>query len=128
VNAATATAWLQALGEAWTGRDVDAFTALFADTADYYWTPFEAPKRGRAEIGAAFSNAVETQRDIRFGFELLHAGAEFCVAHWWCGFRRTGTNAAVQIDGIMQVWLDRDGKCVEFREWWRKDEAPEAVS
>ena len=125
MTAATMSNWIAALGKAWEARDAETFSALFTDEADYYWTPFEAPKRGRREIAGAFTDAVSTQRGIRFGFELLDANAEYGLAHWWCAYERETTGAAVQIDGIMQVWLDRDGRCVEFREWWHKDEAGE---
>lgn len=128
MSASATKAWIKALGAAWSARDAEAFSALFDDSADYYWTPFEAPKRGPREISAAFSNAVKTQRDIRFGFELLNTNAEYGLAHWWCAFNRHGTNAPVQIDGIMQVWLNRAGRCVEFREWWHTDEAPGTAS
>ena len=114
--------WLAGYGRAWEARDETAFKALFAEGALYYWTPFDDPKKGRDDIGAAFSKAVGGQRDIDFGARLLYVEAQLGAAHWSCAFTRAGTGRRVHLDGVLVVQFDESGKALSFREWWHSDE------
>jgi len=114
--------WLADYGEAWQARDAARFAGLFADNALYYWTPFEAPKKGRAEIAAAFSAAVADQSDIEFGARVLYTQAQLGAAHWSCAFTRAGTGKRVHLDGVFVVQFTDGGEALSFREWWHSDE------
>ena len=116
-------AWLDAYGRAWERRDEDGFVALFSREADYHWTPFGPPKRGREGIRAAFREAVATQRDIQFSREVLAVDEQLAVAHWTCRFVRRATDRPVMIDGILTASFGADGLCNRFREWWHREEA-----
>lgn len=115
--------WLRAYGDAWQSQDASAFTALFEADALYYWSPFEDPKKGKAEIADAFNNAVSGQRDIDFGARLLYVAAQLGAAHWSCAFTREGNGARVHLDGICVVQFGDNGKALSFREWWHSDES-----
>ena len=114
--------WLQSYGDAWQAQDASSFTALFAEDALYYWTPFEEPKRGQDEISIAFNAAVEKQRDIDFGARVLYTQEKLGAAHWSCSFTRAGTGLRVHLDGILVVQFSDSGKALSFREWWHSDE------
>ena len=114
--------WLSAYGKTWEAKDSDGFAALFTDDALYYWTPFDDPKKGRAEIAGAFLDAVATQQDIDFGARVLYTQAQLGAAHWSCAFTRIGTGKRVHIDGIFVVQFGENGKALSFREWWHMDE------
>ena len=115
--------WLKAYGAAWEAKDAEAFAGLFTDDVRYFWTPFEAPKKGRQGVADAFSNAVANQRDIHFSYEILAVGEGRCVAWWACAFTRPATGQPVQIDGILVLKPTPDGSGQEFREWWHSDES-----
>lgn len=114
--------WLSTYGSAWERKDATDFSALFDEAAIYYWTPFDDPKKGRTEIAAAFSSAVETQNDIDFGARVLYTQAQLGAAHWSCSFTRISTGKRVHIDGIFVVQFNDDGSALSFREWWHSDE------
>ncbi|MFQ5568594.1 MAG: nuclear transport factor 2 family protein [Rhodothermales bacterium] len=114
--------WVRAYGAAWEAKDTAAFTRLFTEDARYYWTPFEAPKEGRAGIAEAFERAVVTQRDIHFGYEVLAVGEQRCVARWWCTLVRMATGRTARLDGILMVEPTKESLCAVFREWWHSDE------
>jgi hypothetical protein len=114
--------WLTKYGKAWEARDAQGFSALFEDNALYYWTPFQAPQKGRDEIAAAFSAAVGKQRDIDFGARILYVEAQLGAAHWSCALTRARTRRRVHIDGIFVVQFAETGKALSFREWWHTDE------
>lgn len=114
--------WLKRYGRAWEARDAAGFSGLFSEDALYYWTPFEEPKKGRAAIADAFSQAVGRQRDIDFGARVLYVAARTGAAHWSCAFTRVGTGRRVRIDGVLGAQFDQSGRAVSFREWWHSDE------
>ncbi len=118
--------WLSAYGAAWQAKNPAAFAGLFADNALYYWTPFLAPKKGKAEIADAFTMAVGRQRDIEFGARVLYVAAMLGAAHWSCAFTRVGTGRRVHVDGVMGVQFDESGRALSFREWWHTDESSAA--
>ena len=39
--------WLRKFGKAWEGQDAVSPIELFTPDARSFWTPFEAPKRGK---------------------------------------------------------------------------------
>ena len=114
--------WLVAYGSAWEARDAGKFSAIFTDDVRYYWTPFGPPKEGREGVAAAFSGAVENQRNIRFRHEILTASETRCVARWWCELERPTTGRQVRLEGILMIVPTSDGLSAEFREWWHSEE------
>ena len=112
--------WVDKYGGAWQAKDVDAFGDLFSNTARYYWTPFEKPKCGVEEIAGAFRDAVATQENIHFEYNLIACQDDTGLAHWVCRFNRPGR--VVEIDGILRGHFNKDGLCEEFREWWHSAE------
>lgn len=113
--------WLRAYGNAWETRDADGFGALFTEDARYHWTPLDPPKRGREEIRQAFREAVSSQSEIRFSYEILSTGKP-CVALWQCSFERVPAGHEVDLDGVMVVRMSESGDCDRFREWWHSSE------
>ena len=114
--------WINAYGAAWEAQDGGRFVQLFEADALYYWTPFEAPKKGRDQIADAFNGAVGRQRDIDFGARVLYVQANLGAAHWTCSLTRATTGKRVHIDGIFVVQFGDHGKALSFREWWHSDE------
>ena len=112
--------WLRGYGKAWEGRDADAAAALFTPDAEYYWTPFDPPQRGRAEIAAAWSGAVQGQRDIAFEFDVLAAAGARGSAHWHTRFISVPDGTPVELDGILIAEFAGAGQCRTFREWWHQ--------
>lgn len=115
--------WLRDYGAAWQARDAERFSALFEDDALYYWTPFNDPQKGKAEIAAAFGAAVAGQQDVDFGARVLYVTSQLGAAHWSCCFTRKESGVRVHLDGIFVVQFGESGKALSFREWWHSDEA-----
>jgi len=113
--------WLQAYRAAWEERQPQAAASLFtAQGAEYYWTPFDPPQRGREEIAAAWHGAVTQQRDIHMTFEVLAVDGNRGVAHWHTNFTSVGSGEGVQLDGILIAEFDGLKQCRVFREWWHQ--------
>jgi hypothetical protein len=119
------TKWWDDYGAAWEARDGEACGANFTDDAAYHWTPFDEPQRGPAEIAAATNQAMSTQRDVEFTYDVLFAEDHRSVVRWRSELTRVRTGAKVTIDGIGYMELAADGRATVFREWWhRKEEQP----
>jgi hypothetical protein len=110
--------WPRNYGTAWEQRDSAAAARLFSAAASYYRTPFDPPSVGHAAIAAALRGATDSQRDVRFEYEILSAGQERGIAAWSACFNRVGTRVAVRVEGVLSAEWDGDGKCCCFREWW----------
>jgi ketosteroid isomerase-like protein len=116
------TAWLQRYCAAWEQRDGHAAARLFTEDAEYYWTPFDPPKRGRAEIARAWNEATARQRSVRVASRVVAVTGNAGIATWRTRFERAGAGYEVQIDGILIAELDESAQCRVFREWWHTTE------
>lgn len=114
--------WLMQYGNAWKDKDGYEFSALFSKNCKYHWTPFGDTKEGRENIKVSFENAVSTQENIKFNYEILGYDGVHGIAHWITKFRRTTSGENVTIDGILLCTFDDEHLCSEFSEWWHTTE------
>ena len=118
-------AWLRGYQTAWETRDPQAAAELFTADSEYYWTPFDAPQRGRAEIAAVWDKAVSQQRDVHFRYEILGVNGAVGIAHWHTNLTAVPANAPVELDGVLVATFTTTKHCRVFREWWHTP-APQA--
>jgi ketosteroid isomerase-like protein len=111
-------AWLRGYQNAWEQRNAQAAADLFTTDAAYYWTPFDAPQRGRTEIAAAWDKAVSGQRDVHFSYEILAVNGAVGIAHWHTKLMAVPANTPFELDGVLVATLTDTQHCREFREWW----------
>ena len=111
-------AWLRGYETAWEKRDAQAAAELFTADAEYYWTPFDTPQRGRAEIAAVWDKAVSQQRDIDFRYEILAVNGANGIARWHTKLTAVPANTPVELDGILVATFGTNRQCQVFREWW----------
>ena len=117
------TEWLDAYGTAWEERDAEAAASLFTEDAVYQWGPFGRKLRGRVMIREAWAEAVETQANVKFGYEVISATGRGGIARWWCNFD-TLDKTKVQLEGIFRLAFDESGLCTSLEEWWNATEEP----
>ena len=98
-----------------------------ADDALYFVPPF-APATGDCrELIKYWEQAIGTQKEIQFGFEILAAVCSWSVAYWWASFLRRSEKKQLQLDGVCVLSLNRDRRCTQFRGWWPKWETTVAA-
>ena len=115
-------AWLEKYRRAWESRNPVTAADLFTDDAEYYWTPFEEPKRGPGEIARAWEDATSRQQDVHFSYTILAITDATGIVHWHTAFTRMTTGKHVELDGIIIAEFDENHKCRVFREWWHSSE------
>lgn len=111
-------AWLRAYKTAWESRDPAAAAALFAPDAEYYWTPFDPPQRGHAEIAQAWHSAVAQQKNVTFTYSIIAIADDRGVAHWHTRLTSIPKGERIELDGIVIAEFADPRHCRTFREWW----------
>jgi uncharacterized protein (TIGR02246 family) len=124
LTAADFDAWLGGYKAAWETRDPAAAAALFTPDAEYYWTPFDAPQKGRDAIAAAWDGAVQGQKDVSVSYTVLATAGVRGIAHWHTRLTSVPAGEAVELDGIAIVEFASLGQCRTFREWWHARGGP----
>jgi hypothetical protein len=118
------TQWLDAYGKAWEERDPAAASQLFTEDAVYQWGPFDRKLRGRVMIREAWAEAVETQQNIAFGYEVLTATARGGIVRWWVTNDAPEQNLREKAEGIFRLGFDDSGLCTSLEEWWNATDEP----
>jgi hypothetical protein len=116
--------WFQRFGRAWEERDGDRTVTLFGENGSYRETPFDEPLRGAEEIRAYWSKLPAARGDISFAHELLAVTESWGIAHWHGSYTPVDCATRLELDGILLVALDDEGRCQDFREWSNRREVP----
>jgi ketosteroid isomerase-like protein len=117
---AIAKQWFESYKAAWEHRDSQAAAAMFAPDAEYRADPFEPSFLGEKEIRRYWSDVANTQRDVKVTFELLSAEPGVGIVRWRASFVRVPSGQKVELEGIAQFFLNSEGKCTRFLEWWNR--------
>ena len=112
--------WLRRYFEAWGSNDPQAVASLFADDAEYHTGPFSGPRmRGRAQIVERWTADPDAQRDIRWSYDPLAVEDDLGVAHWTVTYSPgADPDRRVEMDGILVIRFDGEGRYVDHREWY----------
>jgi hypothetical protein len=114
--------WLDAYGQSWENRNLEAAAALFTENGTYQVTPFLEPIYGRKAVFEYWSEVARTEESIRFGYEILVANPELNIARWSASFVIVPQELQTQLDGIFLISLDEEGLCRSLQEWWHKQQ------
>ena len=110
--------WLDAYFAAWRSNEAAEVEALFAPDAVYSYGPFREPARGREQIVANWV-ADGAPLSAEFRYEILAVHGDTGIAHW--NVRQKAYyfhEPTLELDGILVLRFDADGRCVEHLEWF----------
>jgi uncharacterized protein (TIGR02246 family) len=116
--------WLDAYGAAWEARDPEAAAELFTEDALYQWGPFGRRLRGRIMIREAWAEALETQANVKFGYEVVAATGRGGIARWWCSMDVPSRKVRMRDEGIFRLAFDDNGLCTSLEEWFNSKQEP----
>ena len=66
----------------------------------------------------------KAREDIRFRYEILAVTEEWGIARWRGSYTPVDRETQLELDGILLVSLDGEGRCRDFREWSNRRERP----
>lgn len=110
--------WLNKLGKAWEEKNPQAILPLFADKFEYYETPYKKPYTTKEGLIKLWQEVPDSQKDIKFGFDIITVTNNMAIAHWQATFTRIKQNKKAVLDGIFLVKLNGQGLATLFRQWW----------
>ena len=113
--------WLEGYRQAFIAFDAEAAGELFSNDATYQDSPYADPVVGRAAIVAYWRMVAELMTDIEFEFDVVAVSGDVGVAHLRDALTRVSSGTRARYDGIFVVRFDRDGRSVDFREWWAQE-------
>jgi SnoaL-like domain len=117
--------WLERYFDAWRDNDETQVESLFSAGALYYFDPFREPTVGRDEIVGLWIEDEWQQTEHEFSFEPLAVNGDTGIAHWTASIvRHVPDIAKVEMDGILMIRFDDEGRCREHREWVHSREHP----
>lgn len=117
-------AWLRGYFDAILSNDPGEVADLFAEDAEYWVNPFEGPRwRGRDEVVRAWT--ARPLANVQYRYETLAVVGDIGIAHWnVLHDHPEARGTRVELDGILVITFDGDGRCVEHREWVVERELP----
>jgi hypothetical protein len=114
--------WFEQYKQAWEQLNAPAATSLFRKDAEYREDPFEPPLLGEKAIRQYWEEVARGQRNVRVGYEVLSIRDGKGIVRWRATFIRVPSGEKVQLEGIAEITLDKNDKCMRFREWWNRDQ------
>jgi hypothetical protein len=115
--------WMDAYGASWIAQLPATKKAIFTENASYMYTPFHELIQGVDAIIAYSENSARLQKDIQFDYKILAVTEEYGISRWRAQATWRRTLQRIRFDGIYQVFLNPEGKCYRFDEWWHSDPA-----
>jgi len=113
--------WLERYFAAWTSNDPDHVAALFGPDAIYSYGPFRDEARGQQEIARRWVEGGVLP-GLRWSYEPLALEGERGVANWRVSFDSGA--GRTEIDGILVLDFDEQGRCISHREWYERRDVP----
>jgi hypothetical protein len=113
--------WLEKLKEIWETGTPDGVVSLCADQFIWHETPFNEPLVTKEELIRDWRGILD-QKDIKISYQILDIKDNIGIAKWHATFSRLSSKEEVELDGIFQVSLDKQGQCVEFHQWYNSKE------
>lgn len=116
--------WLEGYFTAWKTNQRQLLSGLFAEEAIYYYGPFKQPSAGKQAILDAWL-ANPPPEGFHYTYSPVAISTDTGVAHWNVNFRsEKNSTMLIEIDGILVIKFDAQGKCIEHKEWFVLREIP----
>jgi hypothetical protein len=121
--------WLDDYVEAWKTYDRDRIAALFAESVEYRYHPYDEPVTGREAVidswlGEGQAEGASTRDEegtYDASYEPVAVDGDVAVATGSSTyFERPGGPVEKVYDNCYVMRFDADGRCREFTEWFMK--------
>lgn len=109
--------WLDKLQEAWETKKPEMAPELCAEKFLWFETPFTKPLENKKDLLGEWQSILD-HKDIKLEYEILITNNDFGIVKWEAKFTRISSNEKVLMKGIFQVFLNSNGKCTEFHQWY----------
>ena len=118
-------AWLDGYAQAWGTYDPDQIGALFSEDAEYWYNPFDEPKRGREAIVASWLEEPDDPGTYEGSYRPVLVCGDRAVARGTSRYFDVAGAVVDEYDNLFLLRFDADGRCAEYREWYMRKPTPE---
>lgn len=118
INRTTLQLWVEGYLKAWHTNDPEDIDLLFTSQARYYTAPYRPPWEGRAQIVAGWLDRKDEPGDFEFRYEILGLEGNTGFVRGWTEYLKE----QVSYSNLWVIHLNEQGECLEFIEWWMKED------
>ena len=109
--------WLERFADGWQKRDTDTLVDLFTANGAFWETPFGPPEVGSDAMRRGWEELWPYQRDMHMQAEVLAVEGDTALARWWATYTRLPERVLRELDGVLLLRFNADGRCRELIEW-----------
>jgi hypothetical protein len=109
--------WLKELITVWESRNPDGVINLVAENFIWHDAPLDKPISTKEMLVQEWQSVLDHE-DVKVTCEVLNVENNIGIAHWHATFTRLPSKENTELDGIYKVTLDKNGKCIEFHQWY----------
>lgn len=109
--------WTKEFMESWKELDWKRTLKTLSEDVEYYENPIDKPCVNFEEVTNLWSVVADNQKDIDYKFKVVAFDEETCIINWQMTRTMTNGNVKQEIDGIFQISLNDEGKCIYFKQW-----------
>jgi hypothetical protein len=109
--------WLDIFTRSWQTNDPDVIGSLVPDEFEWHSSPFGEIFRDRKTLVDHWVSTVRAHDSVEAEYEIYCDEPGRGVARIRASYLLHKTSRD-QVDGIIQVHLDRDGRATLYQEWW----------
>ncbi len=102
-------------------RSAEKIKDLFTQDATYSYGPYFEPRVGLDAIYNHHKNALSHQDDLDYAWKVLAIAENYGLAHFHMTLTDHVEGEPNTYDGVFLVYLNAEGKCTRFEEWWHAD-------
>lgn len=110
-------AMMATFGKGWEKGKPELILDLFAPTAVFQASPFDAKLNGKDEIAEYWKDTPTEQAEVTFRYGEIFAAGPWFSTEFKCTFRRRRTGQWVDVRGAL-FCETADGKITEMRMYW----------
>lgn len=126
IDYATAGRLLEAMADARSAHDGDAWVDLFSEDAALHDNPFDPPIVGRNALRAELLEAGGIEEQVEFTWERHWVAPPTILAPWRMSYIHRQSRARVSLAGFATLEVADDGRVVRAR-WWHVRRGPSAA-
>ena len=110
-------AWATEFMESWKDLDYKRTLKTLDENVLYYENPIDSPCKDFNEVVNLWKIVKDNQKDIDYSFDIVSYDEKICIINWRMTRVLTSNNIKQEIDGIFEISLNEEGKCILFKQW-----------
>lgn len=109
--------WTKEFMESWKELDWKRTLETLDKEVKYYENPIDEPCASFDEVINLWNVVADNQKDINYKYEIVAYNENTCIINFKMTRTMTANNVKQEIDGIFQISLNEEGKCIYFKQW-----------